>query len=482
MRVKAILKVLGILLMIFSVGMIPPILVGLWYQDGGVYTFFISFCITFISGFLLWIFLRTSNAELRTRDGFLVVALVWITLSIYAAIPLYIGLYPKISATNAMFEAVSGLTTTGATVLLHLDLLPHATLYYRQQLNLFGGIGIIVLAVAVLPMLGIGGMQLYKAEIAGPVKTSKMTPRITQTAKALWYIYFGLDILCTLSYWLAGMPLFDAIGDSFSTVATGGFSVHDASFAAYHSIPIEIISVIFMILGATNFSLHFQALKHHRLSMYARDPEFIAYLKILAISTLIVGVTLLWYNYYNASISFMDALYTVVSISTTTGLTVANFSLWPSFLPYFLMLLGMMGGCGGSTTGGLKIVRCLLLKLQVGREIKKLSHPKAVLAIKLGKNTLAENIVQAIWGFVTVSAMIFIIILLIDLAIGLDFTTAFGSAIASLSNTGASIGKVAINYRHIPVAARWISIFSMLAGRLEIFTLLVLLTPEYWKD
>ncbi len=482
MRFIATLKVLGILLMIFSLFMFPPIAVGLWYKDGGIPAFIIGFCVTFLTGLFLWLLFRRDKHVLRTRDGFLVVVLLWFVLSLFGSIPFDVSLYPKMSVTDAIFESVSGLTTTGATVLTHLQTLPHAVLYYRQQLHLLGGIGIIVLAVAVLPMLGVGGMQLYRAEIAGPMKTTKLTPRITQTAKALWYIYFGLAIICTFCFWLAGMPLFDAVSESFSAISTGGFSIHDSSFAYYHSTTIDVIAIIFMLLGAINFSLHFLFLKHRRISIYYKDSELLAYVKILGAVLLIVFITLIIYHYYHLGQTFLNSIFTVVSMSTTTGLTTTNFSIWPSFLPFLIIFLALMGGCAGSTSGGLKIIRCLLLKNQGKRELNRLIHPKAIWAIKLGDNLVPEHLMQAIWGFVAFFIALYIILLLALLATGLDFTTAFGAVTSCLSNTGASIGKVASNYRDVNVAAKWILVFAMLAGRLEIFTILVILMPSYWRS
>lgn len=482
MRFTAILKILGILLMIFSLFMLPPMIVGAWYQDGGIDAFVTGFLATLITGFLLWIVFRKHYHELRTRDGFLVVVLFWFVLSIFGAIPLAVNLYPHMSVTDSVFESVSGLTTTGATVLSHLGALPHAILYYRQQLHLLGGIGIIVLAVAVLPMLGVGGMQLYSAEVAGPIKTAKLTPRITQTAKALWFIYFGIAILCALSYWAAGMTLFDAIGESFTTVSTGGFSIHDSSFAYYQNPAIDCIGIIFMILGATNFSLHFQFLKQRRPSIYYKDSEFFGYITIMLTAIVIVLITLFYYRTYNVGRNFLDSFFTVVSMATTTGLTITNFNLWPTFLPFMIMFLAILGGCAGSTSGGLKIIRCLLLREQGRRELKRLIHPKAIWAIKLGEHMLPERVIQAIWGFVTMFVALFVILLLILLATGLNFTTAFGALAACLSNTGASIGGVAGSFSHINTVSKWVLILAMLAGRLEIFTIMVIFMPSYWRS
>jgi trk system potassium uptake protein TrkH len=481
MRFIATIKILGTLLMILSISMLPPIGVGLYYGDGAINSFVFAFFVTVTTGFIMWAPCRRTTYELKPRDGFMIVALFWVVLSFFSAIPLMVTLYPKLSFTDAVFEAVSGLTTTGATVLAHLQRLPHAMLYYRQQLHLFGGIGIIVLAVAILPMLGIGGMQLYRAEIAGPNKTSKLTPRITQTAKALWYIYFGLALACALAYHFAGMTWFDAVGESFSTVSTGGFSLHDSSLAYYKSEWIDVVAIVFMLLGAINFSLHFHFFKYRRLSAYFKDPEFIGYIRFLLVISIIVALVLIYYDYYHIHENVLNAVFTVVSLSSTTGLTTTNFSIWPSFLPFLLMFVALVGGCAGSTSGGLKIIRCLMLKEQSKREFHRLIHPKAISAVKLGKQTLSENTIQAIWGFVSIFVALFAALFLLLIATGLDVTTAFGSLAACISNSGAGIGKIADNFAHINSNAKWILIFSMITGRLEIFTVMILLMPSYWK-
>ncbi len=482
MRFSATFRVLGILLMIFSISMLSPLVISIWFKEAAVWPFVISFFVTFITGVALWLPFRTHYRELKTRDGFLIVTLFWTVLSLFGSLPFIISFYPKLDFTDAMFESVSGLTTTGATVLSHLSHLPHSILYYRQQLHLLGGMGIIVLAVAILPMLGIGGMQLYRAETVGPIKTSKLKPRITQTAKALWYIYAGLVVACAICYWLAGMAPFDAIGESFSTLSTGGFSTHDSSFAFYHSGVIDSIAIIFMLLGATNFGLHFQFLRHRRLSIYYKDPEWRAYIFILAIVIVVTMITLVVYQRYHYGRAILNSLFTVVSMGTTTGLTTTDFSLWPTFLPFLLIFVAILGGCGASTSGGIKIMRCLLLKEQGVRELKKLVHPQAVYTVKLGDERPSLQVMQAIWGFVSVFVLLFAILLLILLATGLDFRTAFGALASCLSNTGASIGKVFSTYEHIPKLSKWVLIFAMIAGRLEIFTLLVLFTPGYWRS
>ncbi len=482
MRFLAVFKVLGTVLMMLSLSQLPPTLVAYIYGDGAISAFTFSFIVTFVFGYCLWLFSKRSARELKARDGFLVVSLLWLVLSLFSAIPLIMTLYPKLTITEAVFEAVSGLTTTGASAMPHLTSIPHAILYYRQQLHFLGGMGIIVLAVAVLPMLGVGGMQLYRAEVAGPMDSDKLTPRLTHTAKALWYLYFGLTLCCALSYRLAGMDWFQAVSASFTTVSTGGFSLHESSFAYYNSVPIDVIGIVFMILGATNFSLHFQLARRRNPLVYFRDAEFRLYLIFYLLVALIIGSVLSFHDYYHTGRNFLNALFTVVSIGTTTGLTTTNFNLWPSFVPFLLMFIAVIGGSAGSTSGGVKMVRVLVLYEQAKRELYRLIHPKAVYAVKLGKQPLSDRTLQAVWGFVAAYIAIFGVLYLILVAMGLDMRTAFGALVACLSNTGVGIGQVADGFSGLSVAIKWVLIFSMIAGRLEIFTIIILLTPSYWRN
>ncbi len=482
MRFAATFKVLGILLMMFSLSMLPPVAVALWYHEPLMDSFLWSFTITLTTGWILWLFTRSSKQDLKTRDGFLVVVLFWTVLSCFGSIPLMSDPVHTLSLTDAIFESTSGLTTTGATILSHLSLLPRSVLYYRQQLEFLGGMGIIVLAVAILPMLGIGGMQLCRAEIAGPIKNAKLRPRMKETAKALWSIYVGLTIACAFCFWISGMNLFDAITESFGTVSTGGFSTHDSSFEYYHSEAVNLIAIGFMLLGAINFALHFQFMRHRKVALYFKDPELRAYLLILGVVILVTLVTLLFtHSGYDSWHGFINAAFTVVSMSTTTGTLAVNFNQWPTFLPYLMMLMAIVGGCSASTSGGLKVIRLLVVREQSLRELGRLIHPRAVLAIKLGENVLPESILHAVWGFMSVFMALFVLLVLALLAVGLDFETAFSAVAACLSNTGSGLGQVAANFAELPQSCKWILIFAMLAGRLEIFTLLVLFMPSYWK-
>jgi len=481
MHLGTILRILGILITLLSVTLIPPMVVAYIYKDSGGLSFIQSFFITLFLGGLLWYRYRDCKAELKTRDGFLIVVLFWTVLSSFGALPFYLSATQDIQLVDAVFESFSGLTTTGATVLSGLDTMPKAILYYRQQLQWIGGMGIIVLAVAVLPMLGIGGMQLYKAETPGPVKDSKLTPRIAGTAKALWYIYLVLTISCTLAYWSAGMTFFDALTHAYSTIAIGGFSTHDASIGYFDSAIIEAICAVFMLIAGVNFSLHYIAFNSFTLGQYIRDPEFKAYVSILGITALLCFIVLFASNSFGTEYSVRNAIFQAISIGTTAGFTTSNFNLWPAFLPLILLLTSFVGGCAGSTGGGMKVIRVLLLFKQGYREIKKLIHPRAVFVIKLGKQPLHNNIIGAVWGFFAAYIFLFIIMMLILMADGLDQVTAFSAVAACMNNLGPGLGDVALSYAGIGDVSKWVLCFAMLLGRLEIFTLLVLFVPAFWR-
>ena len=481
MNILITLRILGLLLMLFSITMMPSILISAFYKDGAHLAFIVGMSITFLTGFLAWLPVRHERKELRTRDGFLVVVLFWTVLGLFGAIPLYLAENPQMSLTDAVFESMSGLSTTGATVITGLDGLPESILFYRQFLQWLGGMGIIVLAVAILPMLGIGGMQLFRAETPGPVKDNKLTPRITETAKALWYIYLALTVICALAYWLAGMSLFDAIGHSFSTVAIGGFSTHDASIGYFDSAAIEIICIIFMLISSVSFALHFLAWRERSVRHYLKDPEFKFFMLLLGTAG-VVTVGVLWITgTLNTTDSLRQGLFEVVSVATTTGFGVADFSQWPSVLPFTLFLAAFVGGCAGSTAGGMKVIRILLILKQGVREIQRLIHPSAILNVKLGGHSVPDRVIEAVWGFFSVYLMLFVLMLIGLLATGLDQVTAWSAVGSALNNLGPGLGDVAAHYGDIPDTAKWILVVAMLLGRLEIFTLLVLFTPMFWR-
>jgi len=480
---KNIIRILGLLVALLSVTMLPPALISLIYRDGGGLPFILAFLWCIITGFFAWYPNRYEKSDLKAREGFLIVVLFWLVLASFSAIPLMLLEQPNLSTTDAFFESFSGLTTTGATILNHIDGLPHAVLWYRQQLQWLGGMGIIVLAVAVLPMLGIGGMQLYRAETPGPVKDSKMTPRIADTAKHLWYIYLGLTIACAIAYWLAGMSGFDAICHAFSTIAIGGFSTHDASMGYFNSPAINLVCVTFLLIAGVNFALHYAAVQSKSLRNYFFDPEFKVFIGIQVVLTLICFTVLLSTGtYQDADQAFDQALFQSVSISTTAGFATTSFADWPTLLPMLLIFSSFIGGCAGSTGGGMKVVRVVLLYLQGLRELNKLVHPKAIFSIKLGRKVLPDRVVEAVWGFFSAYAAVFVICMLLLLAAGMDDITAFTAVAACINNLGPGLGEVAANFSSINDMSKWVLIMAMLFGRLEIFTLLVLFTPAFWRS
>ncbi|MBS9436276.1 Trk system potassium transporter TrkH [Photorhabdus noenieputensis] len=483
MHFRAITRIVGLLVILFSVTMIIPGLVALIYRDGAGRAFSQTFIFALMIGLMLWIPNREQKHELKPREGFLIVALFWIVLGSVGALPFIFSEQPNLSITDAFFESFSGLTTTGATTLIGLDSLPKAILFYRQMLQWLGGMGIIVLAVAILPLLGVGGMQLYRAEMPGPLKDNKMRPRIAETAKTLWLIYVLLTIACALALWAAGMSVFDAISHSFSTIAIGGFSTHDASIGYFNSPAINTIIAIFLLISGCNFGLHFAVLTGRSLTVYWRDPEFRMFISIQLVLVIICTLILWHHTVYKSGIETLNqAFFQVVSMATTAGFSTDSFARWPSFLPILLLCSAFIGGCAGSTGGGLKVIRILLLFLQGSRELKRLVHPNAVYTLKLGRRALPERIIEAVWGFFSAYALVFIISLLLLIATGIDELSAFSAIAATLNNLGPGLGVVADNFTAMNPAAKWILVVTMLFGRLEVFTLLVLFTPTFWRE
>ncbi len=482
MHFTVIQRISGILLMLFSFTLIPPMLIDLIYQENTIDSFVTSYMVLLGTGVLLWLPVKNVKQDLRLRDGFIVVVLFWFVLSVSGSLPLILSEQLHISVTDAVFESVSGLTTTGATVLTELDTLPHSILFYRQELQWLGGMGIIVLAVAVLPMLGVGGMQLYKAETPGPIKDNKLTPRITETAKALWYIYLSLTVSCALAYWFAGMNVFDAISHSFSTVAIGGFSTHDESLGYFDSAAIDVVAIVFMFLGGVNFALHFLVFRSWNLKSYLKDTEFKVYFSVLFIVS-IVAVTYLQITESTDSFeeSLLQGVFHTVSIGTTTGFAASEYYLWPTFLPVLLLFVSFIGGCAGSTGGGMKVIRVILLLKQGMREMMRLIHPNALVMVKIGKKPVADSVIDAVWGFFATYVAVFVIMMLLLMASGLDQITSFSAVAATLNNLGPGLGDVAANYAGINDFSKWVLSIGMILGRLEIFTLLVLLTPAFWR-
>lgn len=482
MHPAVILRILGILLMLYSATLLVPAVVALLYSEAELGRFLYSFLVTLVSGLLCWLPVQNRRQELRVRDGFVLVLLFWTVLSGYGALPYLLTDQHPLSITDAVFESVSGLTTTGATILTQIDILPKSLLYYRQQQQWLGGMGIIVLAVAILPMLGVGGMQLYRAEAPGPVKDSKLTPRVTETARALWLIYVNLTALCALAYWLGGMSLFDAICHAYSTLSIGGFSTHTANFAYFDSAKLEAVAIIFMLLGGMNFSLHFLAWRRRSLNVYRQDGEVRFYFLVIG-AMVALSVTGLWVSmqYDTAWLGLRHGLFESVSVVTTTGYSVTSFSTWHPMLAMALIMASFVGACAGSTGGGIKMVRANLMIRQGLREMRRLMHPNAMILVKFSGKAVPDRVVEAVWGFFGIYLLTFCALFIALLLTGLDFLTGFSAVAACLNNLGPGLGDVASHYADLNSNAKWILCCAMLLGRLEIFTLLVLFTPMFWR-
>jgi len=473
-------RIVGVLLIFLSLSFVPPILFAFFADDGTTGAFLASLVTIAALGVGLYLPVRRSRRDLRIRDGFLVVVACWGAVCLAGALPFVLAIDAGLA--DAVFESTSGITTTGATVFVGLDQMPISILWYRQQLQWMGGLGIIVLAVAILPMLRIGGMQVYKAEVTGPVKERRLTPRIAETAKALWLIYIGLTIICAAAYWAAGMSLFDAVAHSFTTVSTAGFSPHDASIGYFESPLIEWLVVLFMFVASINFTLHFLALRQATAQVYLRDPELKLFVGLL-LTVWAVATILLWQQHVFESFweSTRHAIFQSVSYMTTTGYGTDAVYLWPGTLPLLLLLISALGGCAGATTGGFKIIRVYLLTKQGVRELKRLIHPRSVVPLKLGGRTLAPEVANAVWGFVSLYILCVVVLTLIVSGFEEDLVTAVSVVFSAMNNLGPALGEAGAHWGGLSDTTKWLMSFAMLLGRLEIFTILVLLTPSYWK-
>ncbi|AGA90062.1 potassium uptake protein, TrkH family [Thioflavicoccus mobilis 8321] len=481
MNWRGVIRLIGILLTLYALSFIPPLLLALAYQDGEAPHFLAAWIISTAIGLAIWLPVRAERSALGYRDGFLVVALFWAVLGVVGSIPFIVGLH--LGVTDAIFESVSGFTTTGATVIAGIDDLPPSILYHRQQIQWLGGMGVVILAVAILPLLGVGGMQLYRAEASGITKDEKLTPRITKTAQVLWSIYFALTLACTLAYWAAGMNLFDAVGHAFSTVSTAGFSTHDASIGYFDSLEIELICVVFMTLGGVNFAIHFVVWHRRNPLLYLRDPEVRTYLLILLGAILFIAISLLWFGTYTGvGEALRRSLFEVVSVITTTGFSTADFATWPRHIPLVLVMLAYVGGCAGSTAGGLKVVRVMLLAKMGVRQMFVLSHPRAMAPLKLGRRGVPEDAAYSIWGYYVLYLSTALVLTVAMMAAGLDLESAFGAVSATLNLLGPGLGDVATTFAAMSPLVKWLAIFGMLVGRLEVFTLLILFTFAFWRQ
>ncbi|MCK7592409.1 TrkH family potassium uptake protein [Pseudomarimonas salicorniae] len=482
LRLKAMLRVLGVIIALSSFSKLPPALLAVALGEDTAHVFFSSFALTAALGALLWWPFRQVHYELRLRDGFLIVTLTWLLASLVSSLP-FMYAPPNLSFTAAMFEATSGLTTTGATIIVGLDELPKSVLFYRQFLQFIGGMGVVVLSVAILPMLKIGGTQLFRAESGGMTRDTKLTPRIADTAKALWGVYIGLNLLCALAFWAGGMNLFDAVCHAMATISTAGFSPYDASFGHFDSDLLEWIAVVFMLVGGINFGLHFLAWRRATMGVFFTDSELKAFLRIVGVVSVVVGLILfLGGDFESPYDAFRHATFQVVSNITTTGFATTGFSAWSGMAPLLLVGLAIIGGCAGSTTSGLKIARVVMLMRQGYREVKQLVHPRGRFLVKMGGRPVSESVVLSVSGFIALWMFCFIAMVLAMNATGLDILSSFGATVATFANLGPGLGDVASNFADVNGVAVWLGTFGMLLGRLEVFSVLVLLTPSFWRE
>ena len=475
MNLKSIVNLFSILVLFFSLSYIFPIIISLIFDDGATELFMYTLLGVGLIGLVGLLATRKVDNELSQKDGFVIIVLFWVVLCFAGSIPFYLS---GMNAIDSIFESMSGITTTGATVISNLDTLPESLLFYRQLLQWMGGMGLIVLAIAVMPLLGIGGGQIYKTEIPGAMGEQKLTPRIKETAQVLWLIYLGLTVFCAILYYLGGMGSFDAVSHAMSTVAIGGFSTHNDSIGHFNSIAIETICIAFMLLSAFSFTLHYFAVFKKKPLKYFYDPEIRFFMSILAIIFIICAMIS---NISNYGPNLRELAFHSVSMLTTTGFSISNSSEWPFSISFILLIGAFIGACAGSVGGGVKSWRVLIMINHAHKNIMKIIHPNSVISLKIGTKNVNDEVATSVWGFFSIYIISFIILLLFVLITGVDFESAFSAVGACLNNLGPGLGIVSENYANINSASKGILAFAMLLGRLEIFTLLVILTPMFWS-
>lgn len=478
-----ILSVLGFAVALFSVAFLVPLAYALIMNEPTVYAFGLGFVVTFLVGLAMHVLTRRFRRELQPRDGFLLVSTVWSGLPAFATIPMLLY-FPDLSGADAYFEMVSALTTTGATVLSGLDSMPHSINIWRHLLSWMGGMGILVLAVAILPLLGVGGSQVFKAETPGPMKDNKLTPRITETAKSLYMVYLILSVACAISYKLAGMSWLDALLHTGTTVSLSGFSSHDASYAYFDSAAIEMVAVTFMMIAAVNFSIHFLAWRGRSFKPYANCPEAKWFVLLIVFSVAMVTMYLLAYQQYTTfSEAFRYALFNTVSVATTTGYANTDYSQWPMFVPLWLIFMSMFATAAGSTGGGIKMLRAVILFKHAMGELSRIVHPRAVNPVRIRGSAISSGVIFGVLAFMLMYGMSIIVITMLLIFTGLDPVSALTAGFAMINNLGPALGEFgpANNYSGLGNFQTWVCSFAMLLGRLEMFTILVLFTPAFWR-
>ena len=483
-RISAIAHVLGGLWMVFAATFALPLAWSLAVQDGVHASFVVAAAATFTAGLVLHIVTRHDKRELHPREGCLLVVLGWFSMTGLASVPFLLAL-PGMSVTDAFFEATSGLTTTGATVISGLEYLPQSINIWRHALQWYGGMGIIVLAVAILPLLGVGGMQLFKAETPGPMKEGKLTPRITQTAKYLWLIYASLTALCILALRLVGMEWFDAVAHSFSALALGGFSTRDGSIESFNSVGVEVVLAVFMMIAVTNFATHFTALRQRSLKVYLHDNEAFASWTLILLSGLGIALFLWDYEhlYPDLGLALRHALFNAVALGTSTGYASTDYSIWPIFASAWILFLGTFASSAGSTGGGIKMIRALILLKQTKRELARIVHPKQIKPLTINGQVIDTKVVLAVLGFMLLYGATITILTFVMLATGLDFLSSVTGVVSIVNNIGPALGMLGPsgNYAHLSDFQTWVLAVAMIAGRLELLTFAVIFTAAFWR-
>ena len=482
-----VFNLLGATIALFALAFLVPLGVALASGESALPVYGIPLAISIVVGGALYLVtlsnVRRPRRELQPRDGFLLVSLVWLVLPLFAMLPFLLQL-PQISITDAYFEAVSGLTTTGATTLVELDRMPASLHAWRALTVWIGGMGVLVLAVAILPVLGVGGSQVFRAETPGPMKDARLTPRIAETAKGLYGVYVGLSAVCVLCLKWAGMSWFDAFCHGASIVSLGGVSTHDASFGYFDSFAIEFVAMIFMVLSALNFATHFRAFRQRSLSAYGRCPEAGWTLAALILGSLIVTSYLLRTGtYFEPWTALRHGFFNTISVATTAGFASTDFSLWPEFASVFMLFLSCFAASAGSTGGGIKMIRAVLMFKQTAREMVRILHPRVVNPLRLGSEIVDNKVVFSMLAFMLVYGATIITLTIAMLFTGLDVITAFTAVISCVNNAGPGMNQVgpATTFAILSDAQSWICIVAMMLGRLELFTLLVLFTPGFWR-
>ena len=475
MNFRAIINLFSILVLLFSFSYVFPIVVSLVFNDGSLHLFLPTFVFIGVLGLIGFFFTKGVQRDLSAKDGFVIIVMFWLVLSLAGSIPFYLS---GMSPIDSFFESMSGITTTGATVISNIESLPESLKFYRQLLQWMGGMGLIVLAIAVMPLLGIGGGQLFKTDIPGAMGEQRLTPRIQETAKALWSIYLGLTVLCAIFYAIAGMSFFDAVSHSMSTVSIGGFSTYNNSIGHFNNLAIEIICMVFMLLSAMSFALHYFSIYKSKSLKYFYDPELRFFVSIL----LIIFILALSVNAVSgqSNLSIRELAFHTISTVTTTGFGISDTSTWSFSLSFLLLIGAFIGACSGSVGGGVKSWRVMIMLNHAYSNIVKMIHPNSVVTLKVGTKSVDDNVATSVWGFFSIYVISFVILLMAVLISGLDLETAFSAVGACLNNLGPGLGLVSENYSEVNSFAKGVLAFSMLLGRLEIFTLLIILTPLFW--